>query len=410
MNSGHGTPMAEAREMLLYASATVNACILLYFTVFICIDKVAICILSRSSLQRLRSLHSCHQAEARRFYLDSLFQVSLPFVGFYLLFSTDVINNPFQGPTDQKAQVVFSVMLGFYLFRNFRELFTFGKTPHFKSTIVHHVVAVVTYSVLVDSKENAIYGVIGTILEGGNVFIGLCKYLKMLELRDTSFYNFNKFLGLIFSVMFRGVVPVVVMALSISAQRPLSMGYVSVTVFFLAGFYFGVINFYIIESVAESAFRQWFCDSRVRQGPITPPSNQIWQRRRFPDLERSDPSVPYTVTQSNIYVTTPPQLENTNDSLLPTTINDVKEKLPEDASESVRRYSTDSAVSLNMVTELKSESDETRQKITVCPNYGTCNSGNARTIDMSRLCSSDNNSANFDDSSSNAEPKPPENK
>ncbi|XP_077983795.1 uncharacterized protein LOC144438585 [Glandiceps talaboti] len=390
--STFATSMTEARELLLYASLAINGSILWYFTVFICIDKGLTCVLRRRASQWLRILHTCHSAFARRFYIDSVVQPTLCLIGFYLLFTTDVLEKPFSGPIDKKTSIVLSVTLGSYLFRSFRELFTFGKVSNFKSTIFHHVVTVITYAVILDTKENGIFGVVGLILEGGTTFIEFGKYLKKLRKRDKTYYKVLKFFGLVLTIILRGVVPVVTLAVSTSTESPFVMTYISVIMFFTSGLLIGIINFYHIEAVSESAFKQWFCDTVRSRDRGNAPTDEIWQQRyNLDDVDSFPPSIPYMVSQPNVYETVnhaPNVNLQSTTTTTTTTINnnnnvseDSIDKTPEnELYVSLCKSDNSSILDMNTINELKHSGHQ--NTATIRPNYGTCNHDNTGTVDV----------------------------
>ncbi|XP_002740514.1 uncharacterized protein LOC100379037 [Saccoglossus kowalevskii] len=345
-------------RLLLYASATINMCIIWYFAAFICIDKLLPSILSERGTESLKLVHACYPEQTRRFYVDFLPQLGMPVVGLYLMYSSNVMEKPFSGPIDNATQVAFSVMLGIYLFRSFRELFTFGIEKHFKANLLHHVVTVVTYAVLLDSKENGVYGVIGLIAEGSSFFIELGKYLKSVSLRDHCFYKVVKSFGVVSTVSLRGLVPIVSVALSITTESPLTMGYISVTMFFTSGLFFGVINFYLVEAAVESALRQCFCDSRRPLGDdprFRHLSTQIWQHRVRPDQYQSG-SQAYVVAEPNIYDTLPP----------PAPSSPVKK-----TTDNIIEFSTSPDVATSTTLKDKQDSKQTLSAVSANPKYGS---------------------------------------
>ena len=166
---------------------------------------------------------------------------------------TDVIRFPFRDVGALEWQkilwkAVLGVNVGRYVFMIIQTLFlNFSRSKvKYRSTLIHHSVTLVCYSVLFAYRQNVLLGLIGTMVESTSIFEEIGHYYRDGEKRHTKNYRRLIVLSCVFSICFRGLIPLTFLVIAIFRQTPFAMDNIPLTVFFLSSIFFAVIDMWDI--------------------------------------------------------------------------------------------------------------------------------------------------------------------
>lgn len=185
-------------------------------------------------------------------FRDQLFCIASFICGLILLIFTDVIQQPFLD-TQEHILVVFAFNLGHYVYRFFQDILLREFIPLFKMNLLHHVVTISTYTVFIWYEQNAMSGIIGLLFEGSSIIFEIGGFLKAIGVSKNSMaYITLLAFGFTLTVIFRGVVPVILLILTTLNENPLKMQYIPLGFFFMNIVFFSMVNGWLMKSSLQS--------------------------------------------------------------------------------------------------------------------------------------------------------------
>lgn len=174
-----------------------------------------------------------------------------------LLITSDVLQNPLRN-TSQPLLTVFAVNLGNYIYKCLQDSLLRKEIPFFKINLLHHVVAVSTYTVFIIYEQNAISGVIGLLFEGSVILFDFKCVLPFLGVKKNSLlYIGTVFVGFVTTITLRAICPFVLLVLAVLKHSPLAMDYLPLGFFFMNIVFFTMINGWLVKNGFYSLRRRW---------------------------------------------------------------------------------------------------------------------------------------------------------
>ena len=117
---------------------------------------------------------------------------------------------------------------------------------------LHHLVAVLCYSIMLHYGENLFLGSFGIFMEGNTFCFDILWIFKFCEmLLDNKAYIFFAVMVLVFSVCLHFLVPISTTVYTCIKQSLLSIHQVPLAMLFLAGVFFTAINIWVTYSLVS---------------------------------------------------------------------------------------------------------------------------------------------------------------
>lgn len=236
---------------VLVTSLTINASTGIFFflaptTVFIfskCDNQLS---------RRLSKLYEEKSSVVRKLCRDQTFSILHLCCGLYCISSKVTFDKPLHD-TPSNFLFIFCVYLGNYIFKFFQDLFLKSKLPLYKINLLHHFVTASTFSVLVTYRQNAILGVIGLLFEGSVLIFDFCTLVRLLGANKNGIFFLNiSIVRFVVTILLRAVCPIALLALTLSRNSPLSLGYVPLGFFFMNVVFFSMINGWHMKASFDS--------------------------------------------------------------------------------------------------------------------------------------------------------------
>lgn len=265
LNRSTHSSMFIGSDVLFTVSFSVNICVIIFCAASrlhdtwrgktssqSCSDVISTC----NNLDRTQKIH-----ELSKIVTEQVAVLVAFCLGVVSVCATDLVRVPFSGRLDHNdstfVQIVLSINVGRYVYLTFQDvylMYLIEKTK-FRTDLVHHVVTVISYSIIVAYQENMLLGIIGMISEMSTAVIQLTKILKTLKRHKTAMYRRMSLVTCVVTIAFRGVIPVLFLVMGMLHETPFVMHYTTLTVFFLSIIFFSVINVWLILSSVQRVVR-----------------------------------------------------------------------------------------------------------------------------------------------------------
>ena len=188
------------------------------------------------------------------FYLcsvtEQLFTWLLIMTSIGFLISTDIREFPFYGSNcTDVISIGFSVNIGRYIWRMMQDVYLREHLKRWWISCLHHLVAIMCYSVMLHYGENLFLGAFGIFMEGNTFCFDMLWIFKICETSsDNKIYFLFAVIALTLSVCLRFLVPISATVYACIKQSPLSMHPFPLATLFLAGVFFTAINIWVTYS------------------------------------------------------------------------------------------------------------------------------------------------------------------
>ena len=175
------------------------------------------------------------------------------------------------------------------------------ETSKYRFDTIHHVVACGCYGIFLGYGQNFLLALVGITMELSTTTIEVSKIAKELGYTKSEFYKNLTVVSCILAVVFRGIIPIVFLVMSMFLQTPFVMHYTVLSTFFLSIIFFSVINVWFILSAIQrlvrtcctksSLFRRFEANRRVRTSDQTLDANNdptVFTKNNLGYLRRYD--------------------------------------------------------------------------------------------------------------------------
>lgn len=184
-------------------------------------------------------------------------------LGVVCVSTTDLVRVPFSGKLDPNEAafvlIALSINVGRYVYLMFQDVYLLYliEKSKFRTEIVHHVVTIISFSIIIAYRENMLLGMLGIISELSTAVIEFTKILKTLKRHKTVMYRRMSLATCVVTIAFRGVIPVLFLVMGMLHETPFVMHYTTLTVFFLSIIFFSVINVWLILSSVQRVVKMF---------------------------------------------------------------------------------------------------------------------------------------------------------
>ncbi|XP_002736276.1 uncharacterized protein LOC100370515 [Saccoglossus kowalevskii] len=183
---------------------------------------------------------------AGKFLVDQLSSIILTITAIVVFAVSGVVQDPFGMPL--AVQIAVAMDVGHYSYKLAQDFLLRKHITSFRFDALHHLVAIMTLSVFLAFEENGLNCLVGLLFEGNLPFFGISQLLKTLEIESCSrVHGVNKHCGFISTIIFRGIVPVVFIIVSMQFGSPFSMNYAVISFYFLSCVFFLILNIWVIK-------------------------------------------------------------------------------------------------------------------------------------------------------------------
>ena len=174
--------------------------------------------------------------------------ISLVFVAFFFIHNTDVLLAPFHHPQQQQRHlssnllVMISINLGFFIFKCFLTAIRADQPLRKRLHLMHYLVAIVTFTMVLITKENSILAIIGFLMQG-HVGVASGERVQRFLGRDhTKFYKLTLLVLLIVVLSVHIFLPLLFLITALVAQSPSGTSATSQITLYLSTIYFCILN------------------------------------------------------------------------------------------------------------------------------------------------------------------------
>ncbi|XP_070575470.1 uncharacterized protein [Ptychodera flava] len=151
------------------------------------------------------------------------------------------------------VQLAVAADIGHYTYKLAQDFCLRAHYPSFRINALHHIVSITTLSVFLALEQNGLNCLVGLLFEGNLVFFGVSDLLKALRVESHNpAYGMNKYAGFASTVLFRGLLPVAFLAVSLVFGNPFTMDYISIAFYFLSDIFFLILNLWLIKISFDS--------------------------------------------------------------------------------------------------------------------------------------------------------------
>ena len=220
------------------------------------------------------------------FYLcsvtEQLFTWLLILTSLGFVFSTDITEFPFYGSNcTDVISIGFSVNIGRYIWRIMQDAFLREHLKRWWISCLHHLVAIMCYSIMLHYGENLFLGAFGIFMEGNTFFFDMLWIFKICEIStDNNIYFSFAVVALTSSVCLRFLVPISATVYACVKQSPLSMHPVPLATLFLAAVFFTAINVWVTYSSVSKIRKSYKAKKEAKLQTIV--------KSKIPDLMKQN--------------------------------------------------------------------------------------------------------------------------
>ena len=194
-----------------------------------------------------------------------------------LFCSSQVLREPFLfNEHATSLYVVCAVNAGRYAFKTARELLTADRAPSWYIYVIHHVVALMLFGVMATWREDALLGVVCTLMEAHTVFHDVGYVLRKIDFPHRRSLLAVATVGFCTCVLVRALIPVTLFVVAASLHSPLRMSPVPLAVLFTSIIFFSCVN---VWSIRQAALTLLGC---VRERRIGHPETALQLKRHPP--------------------------------------------------------------------------------------------------------------------------------
>lgn len=250
-------------QQLSVISLTINVCVCLFFV----LTKVQGGLPEKAWLtdyQIVQWIHRDDEAAFPRLVTENVVTVGLFCYGLYLLVFTPVIGCPFAGPQIVKnispcttsilvpkdltlIQIAFAINIGKYVYKTCQDFLLQCRTSLFKYLAVHHFVTITCYIVFVHFRQMPLIGIVGLLMEGGNIFADIARIMRKEKIESYSDCYFGILLtDCVSQIFLRVLIPTSMLILALINEIPFSMDSEALMMFFMLVVFYTPTNLYIV--------------------------------------------------------------------------------------------------------------------------------------------------------------------
>ncbi|KAK3696686.1 hypothetical protein QZH41_013045 [Actinostola sp. cb2023] len=234
----------KAVEVILYASLTVNLCVVFY-VVLPWLFK-----LTKRDKELTLSLQTNVPAFINRVSSSLPFYVAFPICSLVLIFTSNVLQNPFF-VFDRPLRIAFSTALGQYIYKSAESLYWHSHT-NYKPVLIHHGVVIAIYAVILYYEQCAVIGLVGLLLKGSFAFaeFDYGRLSGVLQRRQPSnALMIASTAVFLIAIVLKGLVPgfLVLFSVATSSDDLLKMQYLPLSFFFLGLVFFSAVSGWFIK-------------------------------------------------------------------------------------------------------------------------------------------------------------------
>lgn len=182
---------------------------------------------------------------------QQLLTLTTVILGCVSLNESEVLKYPFYFPTVYSIPLIlkltFNINIGRYLFFSFGNI-VMTIDSKFPALIIHHIVTLCTYTIISSYQQNTFLGICGLFMELSTTPVAISRILRDTNLHAKNMYGYYIFImtGCNLTLVFRGIVPMICLTFACYTQNPFRMKSVSLVLFFMSVFFFGIINVWMI--------------------------------------------------------------------------------------------------------------------------------------------------------------------
>ncbi|XP_067652593.1 uncharacterized protein [Haliotis asinina] len=180
------------------------------------------------------------------------------------LSTTSVSDLPFTGnqsaPLAPIVQTVMSINVGRYIYMTVQDCFLHQHLDRFKTDLIHHIVTTVSYATFLAYKQNIFLSVAGLLMELNVMPIEFGRFMRDLGVQKSSaLYRRTGIVSCAVTMVSRGVIPVVCLAIALKQDSPLKMAFPPMILFFMCIVFFCVLNFWMILQTVSRVIKYSPC-------------------------------------------------------------------------------------------------------------------------------------------------------
>ncbi|XP_041377033.1 uncharacterized protein LOC121389462 [Gigantopelta aegis] len=258
------------RDNLLAISSTINACTLTYIVGCRLMEFLSKRYQEKfKCVKHLTELHTRKPWLAGKVLTEQLLLVILCILSVTALGTSSAAELPFVGTDGQALEfvprLVMCINIGRYVFMSLQDLYLLQHLQNFKTDLIHHVVTVAACSVFLAYEQNIFLSIATPLMEVNLIFLTTGRIMRDVpEYRDSKINRNTTVLGCAVTMVCRGVLPVIFLAIAVKHDSPFSMKVVPLTLFFLCIVFFFVINFWMIFQTASRVVKLWVGDRETQ--------------------------------------------------------------------------------------------------------------------------------------------------
>ena len=174
--------------------------------------------------------------------------ISLVFVSFFFIHNTDVLLAPFhhhqqpQRHLSTNLLIMISINLGFFIFKCFLTTIRAYLPLRKRLDVMHYLVAIVTFAMVLITKENSILAIVGFLMQG-HLGVASAERVQRFVGRDhTKFYKLTLLVLLIVVLSVHIFLPLLFLITALVAQSPSGTSVASQITLYLSTIYFCILN------------------------------------------------------------------------------------------------------------------------------------------------------------------------
>lgn len=171
--------------------------------------------------------------------------------------SSQVLREPFLfNEHASTLYLLLAINAGRYAFKTAQELLTADRAPTWYIQVIHHVVALLSFSVMAVCREDAVLGVVCILMEAHTVFFDVAYVMRKIDIpRHSHCHMVVASLGCSACVSVRALLPVTLLAVAVAMHSPLRMSPVPLSVLFTSVIFFALVNVWTVRQAVVALLR-----------------------------------------------------------------------------------------------------------------------------------------------------------